>query len=304
MSSTTARKGCGPTLPLREMTADQSNKLVAGASRRAVDRWFRTLARASQAVLLLDYDGTLAPFTVERDQAAPYPGVSAALQEIIDRTQTRVVIISGRQAPEVVSLLGVDPPPEIFGLYGLQRLRADGGIDELPFDPLLAEALVEAERWLDYQGLRDLAEFKPGSIALHWRGLSQNRVTEVRERALLGWRPIAEGRGLALEPFDGGLEIRRKDCNKGDAVRAVLADVEEEIPAAYLGDDSADEQAFLAMRGRGLTVLVRPKRRETRAEAWLRPPQELLEFLSRWLEIGQPRAARKGAKALTAGAES
>ena len=51
---------------------------------------------------------------------------------------------------------------------------------------------------------------------------------------------------------------------------------------AYLGDDRTDEDAFRALRGRGLSVLVRAEPRETAADAWIRPPEELIEFLRTW----------------------
>jgi trehalose 6-phosphate phosphatase len=43
-----------------------------------------------------------------------------------------------------------------------------------------------------------------------------------------------------------------------------------------------DEGAFRVLNGRGLTVLVRPKSRFTAAQMWLRPPAELVGFLSDW----------------------
>jgi hypothetical protein len=33
---------------------------------------------------------------------------------------------------------------------------------------------------------------------------------------------------------------------------------------------------------RGIGVLVRPEFRETTADIWLRPPQELVDFMERW----------------------
>jgi hypothetical protein len=44
-----------------------------------------------------------------------------------------------------------------------------------------------------------------------------------------------------------------------------------------------DPLAGWVLRGRGLTVLLRADYRETTAGAWLRPPQELIDFLERWL---------------------
>jgi len=59
-----------------------------------------------------------------------------------------------------------------------------------------------------------------------------------------------------------------------------------ETAAAYLGDDTTDEDAFKAIRGRGIGVLVRPQFHATAADFWLKPPEELLEFLERWHELG------------------
>src|ERR1700683_2707419 len=42
------------------------------------------LRKSAFSVLLLDYDGTLAPFSLDRDVAVPYPGVRAVLQNIAD----------------------------------------------------------------------------------------------------------------------------------------------------------------------------------------------------------------------------
>jgi trehalose-6-phosphatase len=61
--------------------------------------------------------------------------------------------------------------------------------------------------------------------------------------------------------------------------------------AAYLGDDTTDEDAFAVLRGRGLTMLVRAEQRPSQAEYWLRPPQDLLAFLDAWIHAAE-RAVR------------
>ena len=242
------------------------------------------VARSSRAALLLDYDGTLAPFHADRDRAYPYPGVSLLLQEMVRNGRTRVVIISGRDAEDVLPFLDLHPAPEVWGVYGLQRLRTDGTVEMPQLDDRTLDGLSEADRWLGYLQLRYVAEFKAGSIAIHWRGLSEIEAEDVRSRVTLGWQPIAEHRGLDLLAFDGGIEIRAHRANKGDAVRTFLDEIGEGTPAAYLGDDSADESAFRAMQGRGLTVLVRPTWRETAAQFWLKPPEELVAFFEAWLQ--------------------
>ena len=246
--------------------------------------FLQTVAQAEQAALLLDYDGTLAPFQARRDQAYPYPGVAPILQEIVSNGRTRVVVVSGRDPTDVLPLLNIHPRPEVWGVHGLQRLRTDGSMKMPRLDTRELDGLSDADRWLGYQQLRHAAEFKAGSVAVHWRGLSETVAEDLRARVLLGWRRIAEDSGLDLLEFDGGLEIRASDSDKGDAVRMLLNEISPHAPAAYLGDDITDESAFRAIRGRGISVLVRPTWRQTAAQLWLKPPDDLLHFLGQWLK--------------------
>lgn len=246
-----------------------------------IGEFIRTVAQSPQSALLLDYDGTLAPFSVDRQRAVPYPGIIPVLQEIVDTGRTRLVIITGRDAHDIDPLLDIRPFPEVWGSHGLQRLRPDGTVEMPELDPKSLQALEDAERWLSYQGLHHMAEPKPGSIAVHWRALDENSAIQLRGRILLGWFPIAESASLRVLEFDGGLELRVPDKDKSDAVRTILQEIGPRVPAAYLGDDVTDELAFRAMQ-RGLTVLVRREPRKTAARAWLIPPEELLQFLRQW----------------------
>jgi len=256
-------------------------------SKSLVESFLETFGRARQSLLMLDYDGTIAPFRKNRDQAFPYPGFSLLLQEIVCTGRTRVVIISGRDAHELVPLLEVEPRPEIWGLHGLQRLNPDGSVDLAPLDPATIEALAAAESWLIYQDLQQTAEFKTGSIAVHWRGLGECDAEALRGRVLLGWKPIAKTTHLHLMEFDGGIEIRARDADKGDAVRTIMSERPPGTPAAFFGDDITDEHAFEAMSGRGLSVLVRHRYRATAAQVWIKPPFEVFDLLAQWLHACQ-----------------
>lgn len=248
-----------------------------------IEEFLEVVARAPRSALMLDYDGTLAPFTVDRQRAFPYAGLTRLLQQIVETGRTRLVIVTGRDAREIDPFLQLKPAPEVWGSHGLQRLLPDGSckMPEIPED--VAEVLDQARRWLDYQGLHHLAEVKPGSIAVHWRALEPAEADDLRGKILVGWFTIADRACLKLLEFDGGVEMRMPDLDKGDAIRTVLAEMSSKTPVAYLGDDLTDERAFRALGERGLSVLVRTKPRRTAAQVWLKPPEELLDFLSRWL---------------------
>lgn len=245
--------------------------------------FFARLRKASARLLLLDYDGTLAPFTPDRMRAFPYRDIPELISKIMG-TNTRVVLISGRSARELLFLSGIHPQPEIWGSHGAERLFVDGSYEVDAPDAQRRLALQTGRRALIADGLGERIETKPGSIAVHWRGLSPShqRATEMAVRRI--GEPLVGQHGLELLPFDGGLELRAPGKNKGDAVRTILAEAGRNVAAAYLGDDQTDENAFRAIKGRGLAVLVRPEPRPTIADAWLRPPDELLHFLRDWFQ--------------------
>ena len=240
------------------------------------------LATAPQRVLMLDYDGTLAPFVVDRELAVPYPGVPTLIGRIM-QAGTRVVLISGRAAREVAQLSCIVPQPEIWGSHGLERLRADGTYELIALPREQREGLSEAITVLHSELPPDRVEAKPGSVAVHWRGLNPQKAEAVRSQVQTLWAGLPAKYPVELLEFDGGIELRVKGPDKGDAVRAILGEVSPESASAYLGDDRTDEDAFRAINGHGLSVLVRADSRPTDAEVWLQPPQGLIRFLEDWL---------------------
>jgi hypothetical protein len=71
--------------------------------------FFQTLPAAKQRVLMLDYDGTVAPFSRDRRKASPYPAVPELLAEIMGTCSTRLIILSGRSARDIPRVLRIDP---------------------------------------------------------------------------------------------------------------------------------------------------------------------------------------------------
>jgi trehalose-phosphatase len=230
---------------------------------------------------LLDYDGTLAPFRVDRTLAFPYPEVPPLVVRIM-RKNTRVVLISGRPVREILLLSGISPQPEVWGSHGLERLKADGRY-EVSSVPVHKDYLLAAEAILRDAGLEGQMEIKPGGVAVHWRGLDTAKAEKIARDVSRLWKPLLERAPLRLLEFDGGLEIRVAGPGKGDAVRAILREAGPGAAVAYLGDDQTDEDAFHALKGNGLTALVRPQSRPTAADIWLQPPRELLQFFEEWL---------------------
>ena len=251
-------------------------------SRTILDDFFTNLASAPQSALMLDYDGTLAPFRVDASQARPWAGIVGLLDQIELSCRSRIVFVSGRPAEDVARLLGLKQPPEVWGLHGSEHLFRDGHLERAPLAASTNAALDAARHAIQMAELGFRIENKPNSVAVHWRGKTWQSSQAARQQALEIMSRFLHGNTMKLLQFDGGLELRA-GCDKGDAVRAVLGEVAADAMAAYLGDDTTDEDAFKALADRGLSILVRKEPRPSAAQIWIRPPAQLRHFLTRWL---------------------
>jgi trehalose 6-phosphate synthase/trehalose 6-phosphate phosphatase len=258
-----------------------------GAER--LDRFFGGFAAQARPVLLLDYDGTLAPFRVDRFKSKPWAGVRELLAEIQRQGRTRMAVITGRPAAEIEPMLRLDPPLEVWGLHGAERLYSDGRRELEQAPPATQVRLEELRELLRRDSLGGLFEDKANGVVMHWRGVSRRKAEQIERRTRELFEPLSRMEGLALLDFEAGVELR-VGRNKGGAVEAILAETGQDGPVAYLGDDFTDEAAFQAVNAvgsHGLSALVRQKRRETVAQLWLRPPGEVKGFLERWIGAGK-----------------
>lgn len=248
-----------------------------------------TVTTSSRQILILDYDGTLAPFRVARDEARPHPGVPEVLSKLRDNPDTRLVVVSGRAVDSLAPLLRIHPLPEIWGAHGWEHRSRAGVYEAFPLPDNTVKALADAESWAKSHGLGAHTESKHGCLALHWRGMPVGTKAAIRAEATGAWRPLTHQSGLVLEGFEQGLELRAAARNKGTVVAEVLQAEAPGAAVAYLGDDRTDEYAFVELDGRGLTALVHRGPRATRARVRLAPPEELLLFLWAWAEaVRQP----------------
>lgn len=249
-----------------------------------LDEFNRSVAAAGQLVLMLDYDGTLAPFEEDVHAVAPYTGVADCLDALMEGGRARVMVVTGRFLKEALPRLGTGQQPEFWGSHGRERLWPDGRYEVAGIDAPALRALTVADGWspmVEAAGGR--SEAKPGSIAFHWRGADPAQVGLIRRIVTEGFHRESLVGVLDLHAFDGGIELRAPGPGKGDVVRTVLRETGPHVPVAYLGDDFTDEDAFAAVRDRGLGVLVRPVHRSTGADLWIRPPGELIGLLRGWI---------------------
>jgi len=240
------------------------------------------MSRSRGSVLVLDYDGTLAPFRIDPSNAVPYPGVRETLSKIRE-AGGEVVLVTGREPGEAAALIALDPPVEVWGCHGAVRLAKDGTREATMLDGETLAGLDEAGNLAENLAPGHV-ERKAASVAVHWRGTGADEKSRVRRLVSGAWEGLT-GERFSVEPFDGGLELRARGFDKGVALNRILSRCGKDIFAAFLGDDLTDEDGFEAVgRFGGIGILVRAELRETKAAFWIVPPGELLAFLDLWLK--------------------
>ena len=238
--------------------------------------------RADHAILLLDYDGTLAPFHADRMKARPLEGVLPALDQLSALANTTVALISGRPVEEIQQLTGLDSLI-IAGTHGFELYRPGQGIQRRLPSNELSDRLDLIETVAEQIVGPELAERKIATVALHTRKL-EPEAAAYSQRAFrrdIGPHMTSE---LEARDFDGGVEVRVCGRDKGAAVLEILEELQPADLVVYIGDDDTDEDAFKALDGKGVGIKVGSQDRPTAAAGRLSTCDDVLQLLNDWIE--------------------
>ena len=199
-------------------------------------------ADPARAVLLFDFDGTLAP-VVDEPAAAAAPAPVLERLERLARSYRAVGIVSGRPLAFLADRL--PPGLALSGLYGLET-SLGGVVAEHPEAPAWRDAVARAVAAASVaagpdgplQGL--VVESKGISLTLHWR-----TAPALEADATAFGEELAARVGLHARPAKRSIELHPPVAiDKGTAVRS-LADGAEAV--LYVGDDVGDLPALAAL---------------------------------------------------------
>jgi trehalose 6-phosphate synthase/phosphatase len=194
-------------------------------------------------LLLLDYDGTLVPFTADYEDAKPPKRLRQLLQKLADDERNQVVVISGRSRDDLDSWLG-DLRLNLIAEHGVysRKAGARNWINASKTETTWKTSILPIlETYTAKTPLAEIEE-KGHSLVWHYRQSPPyyaQKYAVIIKRVL---RPLIKK--YQLEIFNGNkiLEIRDPLLNKGSAIRPWLASPHNFILA--IGDDYTDEDMF------------------------------------------------------------
>lgn len=274
---------------MRDLEAQGEPRHPLAAHEAFLPSLLEEVVDAERIALLLDYDGTLVPFTDSPEDAVPDPELLALLDRLAITDGAEVHLVSGRGKDLLDAWFG-GHPYTLHGEHGLWRKAGPASpwiarMDHPPGWKQEARAILEG--WTrNHEGA--LLEEKDHSMAWHYRrvrrGVPSQGLRAIRESL----RPLADREGLELLEGSKVLELRLRGAHKGLAVDEGLAATGTVVVA--IGDDRTDEDLFRALPPSALSVRVGqgPSRATTR----LRDPMAVRRFLED-LAAGLERLPRK-----------
>jgi trehalose 6-phosphate synthase/phosphatase len=213
--------------------------------------WRQTKKR----LVLLDYDGSLVPFTEDYKAARPPKTLLRLLETLSADKNTDVVLISGR---------GADDLEQWFGELPL-NLVAEHGASVKPAGRQNWQTIEKVDtKWKQvirpilekYAALTPGArvEVKPHSLVWHYRASPPyyaQKYAVIIKRAL---KPALKKYGLELLQGNKVLEIKNPKVSKGAAARRWLGRDYDFVLA--IGDDVTDEDLFSALPATAYSVKI------------------------------------------------
>jgi trehalose 6-phosphate phosphatase len=272
---------------LGEVTLERLGRYFANRANlrpNALARW-PDLAREMQGrrpAIFLDYDGTLTPIVSRPDLAVLTDEMRQALRAVAGAWPT--TIVSGRGREDVAGLVGLDQV-DYAGSHGFDIAGPQASSLRLEVAPEVVPVLAGAfdelrARTAGIPGA--LVENKRFSLAVHYRLVAPEQVPELErivDEALAERPQLRKAHGKMV------FELRPAiDWDKGKAVlwlMDALGLAGPEVLPLYVGDDVTDEDAFRALAGRGIGVLVSELPRPTAACYAVQDVNEVGELLRR-----------------------
>ena len=202
--------------------------------------------QAEKRLLLLDYDGSLVPFSEDYRDAQPPQSLISLLERLGADPGNNVVLISGRSATDLKNWFG-QLPINLVAEHGAALKKASTK-DWQTIEKVDTRWKRQLQPILDkYTVLTPGArlEVKPHSLVWHYRAASPYQAGKYAVAIKRMLKPLLKSYGLELLQGNKALEIKNTQIGKGMAAQRWLKKHYDFVLA--IGDDATDEDLFAVL---------------------------------------------------------
>lgn len=237
-------------------------------------------------ILMLDFDGTLAPIVKSYQQAVLPSQTRQLLQNLSCKKGFYLAIISGREIKALKKKIALKNI--IYGgIHGLEgEIYGKKHIFPIPkpYLPILTEIRNRLTQ-LTSQFEGALIQDKKITLSLHWWAVKQNQIPFLKSGFDQILNQYKNTKLIAVINGKKVWEIRpNTDCDKGYFAKIVTNEISKLTNSHplvfYIGDDQTDEDAFKRLQD-GITIRVR-KNNRSKAKYYLKNTLDVFKFLT-WI---------------------
>jgi len=239
---------------LQSITAQNREVLQQIVGKRLMTELREHYEAAKNRLLVLDYDGTLAPFTAKPAEAMPSPELLDLLKRMKADAKNTVVINSGRDKGTLDAWfagLGLDFAAEHGAVY---KQNNTWTVVQTPLENWDEEIMAIMTHAIEKTPGASL-EVKDTSLVWHYRNvdvwLAELRAQQLIN-ALIG---PAYRLGMQVVPGHKIVEIKPASVSKGVELERRLNESDFDFVLA-IGDDTTDEDMFNALPADGISIKV------------------------------------------------
>jgi len=240
---------------LAQVKQEQQKQKVKVLDEKTLSSIRRHYQRSKNRCLLLDYDGTLVPFSRIPSEAAPDNNVRELLGRLTADEKNHVAIISGRDMSSLDRWLGALPVTLVAEHGASFRMRNKPWEQMVAVSDLWKEEIRRVMQLFVIRCAGSFIEEKTNTIAWHYRN-TQTGLGFSRSRELLNTLSQLI-QNTTLQVIDGNkvVEVRIAGFDKGASALKIVGETDPDF-VLCVGDDTTDEDMFKALEGEAYTIKV------------------------------------------------
>jgi len=251
----------------------------------------KELLRNKFILFLLDYDGTLTPIVETPGKAIIYKDKKGLLQKLSRSPYCKIGIISGRKLEDIKNIVGID------GIIyaGNHGLEIEG--PKIKFESQVSPRLkliirnIATDMQKQLSGIQGaLIEDKGLTLSIHYRLVDKKYLPAFDKIFSKTINPYMVRDKIQVNAGKKVYEIKPPvKWDKGKVALWLLArqqfiSGQKNVLPVYIGDDITDEDAFKALKNKGLTIFV-GKPGNSKADYYLKNTAEVTKFLRSILDL-------------------
>lgn len=237
--------------------------------------------------LFLDFDGTLVPIQKDPGQCFLSDKIKTLLLLLAGSRCCHIIVLSGRALSDIKKRIG------IRAIYYGGNHGLDISGPNLRFTHPKALASKSAITYVSHQLKKEITSFegawlenKKFSVSLHFRSVKTEDIRLLKKVFHNVVENYSKNNLFTIMKGKKVLELLPYvSWDKGKAVLWFLQQLQDGCLPVYVGDDRTDEDAFKALRGKGITIHI-GKSKKTSADYYLKGHWELPGLLENILKHG------------------